>query len=344
MAQSSPEVPLPLQLSRLVMSLWVPQALHAAAKLRIPELLSETPRPSADVAHEAGTDPGATHRLLRALAQLGVAREDDAGCFALTPLGACLREDSPVSVRNWTLVIAGERVWEAWGKLTDAVRTGKSIPMLLHGMNSFDYMARDPEMAATFDRAMLELTRRLAPVVAAAYDFSGVKRVMDVGGGSGALLAAILARHPHLRGVVFDRPACREGALACQVEAGVADRAEFVGGDFFESVPSAADVYFVKSVIHDWDDERSLAILRACRAALNADAHLVIVEPLLPERIATSPDNAMLVFSDLNMLVNTGGCERTEREYRALLESAGLRVERIVSTPTAFSLIDVVAA
>jgi hypothetical protein len=191
---------------------------------------------------------------------------------------------------------------------------------------------------------MVEMTRRVSPLIAASYDFSRFRSAMDVGGGHGALLTAILAKHPALRGIVFDQPHCREGAKALFDQAGLGGRFEFVAGSFFERVPPGADAYLIKSVIHDWDDERSLAILRNVRAAMAADAHLVVVEPIFPDRVSANPNDAMSVFSDLNMLVLAGGLERTERQYRELVEAAGFRVERIVPTPSAFSLIDAVPA
>jgi SAM-dependent methyltransferase len=324
-----------------VTSLWVPQAVYAAAALGVAEAMGEVPRPSAAIADDVEADPGALHRLLRALAVVGLVRESEAG-FALTPLGACLRADAPGSVRGWALLMGGRMCWSAWGRLADSVRTGECVPTLEGAQSTFDYMRGFPEESAIFDRSMVELTRRVAPLVAGAYDFGRFRSLVDVGGGHGALLAGILRAHPTLRGVVFDQEHCREGALRLLGDAGLAERAEFAGGDFFESVPRGADALILKSVIHDWDDARSAAILRRCRKALDGGGRLLLLEVPFPERVAARPEDAMSVFSDLNMLVMAGGRERTEAEYRALLESAGFRVERVHPTSSAFSLIDAV--
>jgi hypothetical protein len=177
-------------------------------------------------------------------------------------------------------------------------------------------------------------------LIAAAYDFAGVRRVVDVGGGHGALLPSILAANPEMQGVVFDLENCREGAMRLLEKTRLAARCEFVAGSFFESVPPGADAYLIKSVIHDWDDERSIAILRTCAAALGGDAKILIIEVVVPQRLTGTPIDAMIAGTDLNMLVMTGGRERTEREYRELAAAAGLRIARIVPTLAAMSVIE----
>jgi hypothetical protein len=176
------------------------------------------------------------------------------------------------------------------------------------------------------------------------YDFSGITKLVDVGGGYGALLPPILKANVNMQGAVFDMSHCREGALQLFEKVKLADRFEFISGSFFDSVPAGADAYIIKSVIHDWDDERSITILRNCRAAMRGNARLLVLEVIVPDEIGVSPLDAMIASGDLNMLVNTGGCERTEADYRKLLEKAGLRVEQIVATPAAFSIIDARAA
>jgi SAM-dependent methyltransferase len=214
-------------------------------------------------------------------------------------------------------------------------------PKLLDGVATpFEYMAAHPEDDAIFNRSMLELTRGVAGVLAGAYDFADASAVVDVGGGYGALLPPLLHAFPKLRGVVYDLPRCAEGAAALFAEAGLSDRCRFIGGDFFEAVPPGGDVYLLKSVIHDWDDARSRAILANVRAAMDPGARLVVLEWIVPERVG--PGDAGIVGTDLNMLVMVGGQERTEAEYRALIASAALRVTRIVPTPAAMSLIECV--
>jgi hypothetical protein len=328
----------------MITSYWIPQAIHAAAQLGVADALADGPQPSAAVAAAVGANPGAVHRLLRALATIEVCAERDDGRFELTVLGRCLRSDAPDSVRSWALLMGGQMVWPCWGRLAESVRTGEPAPKLMDGLDTFEHMRRHPAEMAIFNRSMEELTRGLSGVVATAYEFAAAGTVVDVGGGHGALLPAILAAHPRIRGVVFDLERCREGAERLMTEQGLRARCTFVAGDFFETAPRGGDVYLMKSVIHDWDDERSVTILRRCREAMAAAARLVLVEILVPERAGTSPLDLMIAGTDLNMLVMAGGRERTEREYRGLIDAAGLRVTRIIPTPSAFSLIEATSA
>jgi SAM-dependent methyltransferase len=330
-----------LQLTRLILSLWAPQAIHAAAKLGVPDLLADGPKHSDELARAVGAHPGALYRLLRGLVVLELCVRTEDGAFALTPLGDCLRSDSPESAYSWSLLMGGQHVWNSWARLTDCVRTGDPAPKLSGEKDPFAAMAADPEAAAVFYRSMADLTRQSAKAVVGAYDFSAARKVCDLGGGYGALLATILAAYPEARGGVFDLPHCQEGAARLFAEWNVRGRAEFIAGSFFETIPAGADLYILKSVIHDWDDERSLEIFRNCRAAMRDDARLLIVEPTVPDRLEASSQDNVIIGSDLNMLVMTGGRERAEAEFRGLLESSGLRVARILKAPpTAFSLIE----
>lgn len=335
---SPPELPPRFQLSRMISSLWVPQALYAAAKLGLTDVLADGPLSGIAVAEKAGTHPRATDRLLRSLVVLGLLEQQD-DRYALTPLGRCLTKDAPDSVRSWALLWGGPMMWEPWGHLVDCVRTGEMAPKLLHGIDSsFELMASHPEDEEHFNRSMLELTRGLAGVLPACYDFSTVERVCDVGGGFGALLPPLLHAQPRLHGVVFDLPRCEQGSRELMTAQGLAERTRFVAGDFFESVPGGADVYLLKSVIHDWNDEQSRRILTRCRETMDREAKLLVLEWIVPERVG--PADAGIVGTDLNMLVMVGGQERTEREYRELVASAGLRVTRVIPTPAALSLIE----
>jgi hypothetical protein len=337
------EIPPRFQLARMISSAWVPQAIYAAAKLGLADVLSAGAKTALEVAQEAGTHPGATQRLLRALVVLGLTRQHDDERFELTRLGSCLASDAPDSVASWALLWGGPMMWKPWGHLADCVRTGDMAPKLLEGVESpFDLMERHPEDTEHFNRSMLQLTRGIAAVLPAAYDFSGTKRVADVGGGFGALLPPLLHARPELAGLVYDLPRCADGARRLIAEEGLSDRCEFQSGDFFESVPAGADVYLLKSVIHDWDDARSRTILERCRDAMHEDARLLILEWIMPERVG--PADAGIVGTDLNMLVMVGGQERTEAGYRELVASAGLRVSRVIPTPAAMSLIEAVVA
>lgn len=341
MSASAPAaIPPRFQVARMISSVWVPQAIHAAAKLRLADALAAGPASGEEVAARVGTHPGATARLLRALAALEIVRQEEDGRFALTALGRCLTEDAPDTVRSWALLWGGPMMWEPWGRLADCVRTGEMAPKLLSGVEDpFALMEAHPEDAAHFNRSMLELTRGVAALLPQAYDFGGVRRVVDVGGGYGALLLPLLRAHPELEGVVFDLPRCEEGARALLAEEGLSDRCTFQEGNFFTAVPPGADVYLLKSVIHDWDDDRSRRILERCREAMDPQARLLVLEWIVPDRVG--PGDVGIVGTDLNMLVMVGGQERTEAQYRALLASAGLRVTRIVPTP-AMSLIEAV--
>ena len=344
MSQPSPqEIPPRFQLARMISSTWVPQAIHAAAKLGLADFLADGPLPGLLVAEKAGSHPRATERLLRSLVVLGLLSQHDDGRFELTRLGRCLTCDAPDSVRSWALLWGGPMMWEPWGHLVDCVRTGEMAPKLLGGTDSpFDLMERYPEDAEHFNRSMLELTRGLAAALPASYDFSAARMVCDVGGGFGALLPPLLHAHPKLRGLVYDLPRCADGSRKLMADEGLADRCTFRAGDFFETVPSGADVYLLKSVIHDWDDERCRTILTRCREAMQDGARLLILEWIVPERVG--PADAGIVGTDLNMLVMVGGQERTEPEYRELVASAGLRVTRVIPTPAAMSLIEAAVA
>jgi hypothetical protein len=340
MTQPAPDtIPLPLRLSHLIMGAWRPQVIYVATVLGLPDHLASGRRRPEDLASAVDVPANTVQRLLRALVALELCTEKNAE-FELTPLGEYLRADAPDTMRNWALVWGRPSIWTGWGRLLDAVKTGQTAPALLSGKGAFEWMAEDPEGHAIFNASMAELTRRHARAVAGSFDFSGVRSIVDVGGGHGALLAPILAKYPEMKGVVFDLPYCREGARRLAEKAGLTGRLDFVSGDFFESLPPGADAYIVKSVIHDWNDEKSLAILKSCRSAMSERARLLVLEPHAPEHVGTSPYDAMLVASDINMLLMTGGCERTEREYRALIEAAGFKVTNVVPTPAGMKVIE----
>ena len=253
-------------------------------------------------------------------------------------MGALLRSDAPVSLRAWA-IHSGKYLWPAWGRLAESVRTGTSDRLRTTGTDDFGHLERDPEAAAVFNRAMVELTRLVAQEVTRLVDFSKMARIVDVGGGYGELLAAILVAHPGLHGVLFDLPHAIDAASAPLAQAGVAARCELVAGSFFDSVPAGADAYLLKSVLHNWDDERCALILRNCRRATHSRSRLLVVERVMPEQIRPAPRDRAIARSDLNMLVARSGRERTEAAYRSLLGSAGFRVEDILLTASNFSVI-----
>ncbi len=328
----------------LLASRWIGYAIHAAAALDLVDALTGAPRSAASVAGTVGADPVALDRLMRALVTIGLLRNAD-DRYDVTPLGALLRSDARESFRGQVLLTGGERSLRGWAEFVECVRTGYTSAQILDGINdTFAWFAERPEEQARFDAAMAEGTTQMADAIAAAYDFSDIGTVVDVGGGYGALLPPILQGYPKMTALVFDRPHCRAGATQLTAEAHVSDRCQFVGGDFFEDpLPPDADAYILKSVIHDWDDERSVALLRRCRHAMLDRSLLLVIEVVLPDRLGETPEHRRMVWADLNMLVATGGRERTRSQYDALFATADLRISSIAPTrtPTAMSVIEV---
>lgn len=316
---------------QLVFGYMASQVIHVAARLDIAELLADGPKASDALAEATGTDPSALYRFLRGLACVGLVEEPEAGRFALSDFGTLLRADHPDSVRNLTMLFCGGEVWENWAHLLDSVKTGKPVYELLHEQRPFEAMADNPEFSEIFNEAMSEGTRQAAPGVVAAYDFSRFRTLVDVGGGDGTLLAAILAATPGLQGVLVDLPPGLARATERLGVAGVEDRCDIMPCDFFESVPTGADAYLIKSVIHDWDDERATTILRNCRRSIAHDGRLLVLESILPPKVDRSPETlGAVLVGDLNMLVSAGGRERTEAEFSVLLEAAGFRLSNII--------------
>ncbi len=311
-------------LSRLILGYRVSYAIAVAASLGIPDALATAPRSSDDLAVALECHPGALYRLLRALAAAGVLREDDERRFALTELGQPLRSDVPGSVREQAILQGRPYVAAAWTNLEHSIRTGENAFEAAHGEDVWAWRAARPADASQFNRTMAAMTAPVGPALAAACDFTSVATVADIGGGSGTLLAALLQANPTLHAIVFDQPAVVREAEAVLREAGVLDRCQIVGGDFFVEVPSA-DVYVMKAILHDWSDELSARILQTIRRSAGVRARLLIVE-----RVLGGPNNDLPgMLSDLHMLVMPGGLERTEPEWRALLASGGFELAAI---------------
>lgn len=324
---------------------WTTQAIAAAVELRIPELLAATPLASEALARAAGCDTKSLRRLLVALASLDLVDHDERGRFVLTKSGALLRADADESLAAWAL-FNGRHAARTWSRLADCVRSGRSARTNSGGSDDFNHLDTDPEAADLFHRAMTDLTQPIATAFATAVDLGQARRVVDVGGGYGRLIATVLVAYPGVHGVLFD-VAHAIAAAAPQLErAGVAGRCELVCGSFFEAVPAGADVYLLKSVLHDWDDERSATILGACRRAMEscADARLFVIERIAPERFGRTARDRAIARSDLNMLVSLGGRERTEAEYRAMLCRAGLEPRRSHGLAGEFSAIEAAVA
>jgi O-methyltransferase domain len=340
--------PPPLGLLHLLYGTQTTQLAYVMAKLGLADLLKAGPKRSAELARATQTDPDILQRVLRGLASLGLCTEVDEGQFALTALGAYLRTDLPGSLHARAL-FNGEVNSPLWGDLLRTVQTGAPAAERVFGMPIYDYLAGHPPVGALFDQTMASNARyRLGPV-ARAYDFSRFRTIVDVGGGNGTLLVFILHAYPEPRGVVFDFPAVAERARANLEAAGLTGRCTAVGGDALERVPEGGDAYLLSGVVSGMDDATMITILQNCRAAMGKGARLLLIEWVMPAGGVASGaamddytvwDTASI---DLTMLVTfSTGHVRTEAEFRALLEVAGLRCTAIVPTPSSVSVIEAV--
>jgi SAM-dependent methyltransferase len=327
----------------MITGYYVSRAVHLAAQLGLADLMATGPMHHDTLAQKTATHAPSLHRVLRLLASAGVLVEETGGRFSLTPVGACMRRDAPGSMHAAALIFGG-MTQEAWSELRYSVETGKPAFRKVFGADSFSYLEKHPDEAATFDLAMAGFTRMIAGAVAAAYDFSPFTTVMDVGGGNGMLLEGVLAANPTLRGILFDLPHVAERARARLHATAVADRCQIAGGNFFAEIPKGADACMLKHVIHDWDDEQAAVILRNCHRALDQDGKLLLVEGVYPPRIDTSDAAMSAASNDVNMLVCTGGRQRSEQEFRDLYQTAGFRLTRIVPTPARVCVIEGVKA
>jgi SAM-dependent methyltransferase len=326
------------ELLRLINGSWITQACYVMARLGIPDLIASGPRTAEHLAAASGAHAPSLARLLNALCSVDLCTRREDGRFELTELSALLRSDHPSSVRAWTLHWGGNS-WLAWANLLHSIRTGRSSRELISGTPGFTHLDHDPEAAAIFNQAMVQLTRLAALEVVRSYDFAG-KKVMDVGGGYGELLAQALIAYPTATGVLFDMAHAITSAREAFEQRGLAARCEFVEGDFFQRIPSGADVYMLKSVIHDWPDDRAVTILRRCLEAMRPDAKLLLVERMMPERLTASAQSESLARTDLHMLVALGAQERTPAEFETLLRAAGLRTLRSIATGGDFQIIE----
>jgi SAM-dependent methyltransferase len=321
---------------RLITGFWVSQTVGVAAALGIADQFEGEPRDGDDLARAVGVDPDALQRLLRMLASLGVFAEVAPGTFRQTPLSETLRSGGPGSLRAYAMMQCAPGRWLPWGRLLDCIRSGRPMAREALGMEHFTYYAQHPDEAEFFNAGMAELSVWAAGEVLRVYDFSGARVVADVGGGHGSLLAAILRAVPGARGILFELPRVIATARPGIAAQGLTERCELVAGDFFEAVPEGADLHLLKLVVHNWDDADAARLLRNCHRALGPNGKLVLVEMIVPSDNRPNEAQAM----DLNMLVNCGGRERTEAEYRRLLAATGFRMERAIPTQTPFYVIE----
>jgi hypothetical protein len=327
------------QMMDLTTRTWISQAVSVVAELGVADTLADGPRHVHDIAGEVGADASALYRLLRALADLELFRELEGRRFASSPLGDLLRAGVPGSLRDWAIMTGSPFHRDAWTALGHSVRTGESAFEHVHGAAGFDHFRDHPEDGRVLNAAMTAVSGLVIAPVVAACEFASGSKIVDVGGGQGALLAAILAANPDAHGLVFDLPHVVDGAGRAAADAGVADRCEYVGGDFFESVPSGGDAYVLSNVVHDWDDADAVRILANCRNAMNPNGRVMLVEAVLPDGVR--PSGAKWI--DLEMLVMARGArQRTGAEYADLLQRAGLHLSRLAADADAFGVIEAV--
>jgi O-methyltransferase domain/Dimerisation domain len=328
-------VPLPETLMQMITGAWVSQAIYVAAKLKIADFLKDGAKSSEELATLTQVDANSLYRILRALSSMGIFSEGDNRHFELTPMAEYLRSDIPESLNAVAVMMGGEPWhWQPWGEILYSVKTGKSAFEKVFEMPVFPYLGQNPEVAAIFDACMTSFTTRDSIEIVANYDFSSINTLVDVGGGHGKLLANILESNPSLQGILYDLPAVVAGAS--QHLDKFSNRTSLVSGSFFESVPSG-DAYMMKHIIHDWDDEKAIAILKNCHQVMPENGKLLVIEDVLPP--ANQPSMGKLL--DLEMLLMTnGGRERTETEFRELFAAAGFKLTRIVPAGMAANVIE----
>jgi ubiquinone/menaquinone biosynthesis C-methylase UbiE len=320
------------QLARLIMGFRPTQLIFTAAKLRLADHVAAKPLTPEKLAEVTGAKREPLKRLLRALASLGLFEERGDGAFATTALGALLRSDAAGSLRNVALLYGEQFIWQAYGQTYHSVMTGEPGFERAHGEGFYDYLGEHADAADLFNAAMSGFSAQEAAAIIAAYDFSNVATVIDVGGGEGKLAASLVEAHPHLSAIVFDLPATVSKAAA----GGARPRVQFAGGDFFDKAPRGGDLYLLKSVLHNWRDDDAVRILATCRKAMGAEGRLLVIERVIPP--GNEPSEAKLF--DINMLVVVGGLERTQSQYAQLFERAGLALTRVTPTAGPMSLVE----
>lgn len=321
---------------QIISGFWISRGVYVIAKLGIPDLLKSGPKTAEELAAATKMHAPSLFRILRALASVGILSSANGGRFAQTPVSETLVTDAPGSLRWFAVSELGQEHYPAWGNLMHSVKTGEIAFDNFFGVDIWNYFQQNPEDAAVFNNSMSSVTAATNDTILSLYDFSNFGTVVDVGGGHGGLITSILKRNPKLKGVLFDAPQVIEGARPKLEAAGVAERCETVTGDFFKSVPAGGDAYVMKWIIHDWDDEKSITILRNCRSRMRANGRLILVDCVVPE----SNEPHFSKFIDLNMLVMTGGKERTAKEFEQILGAAGFKLLRIIPTELPTSIVE----
>jgi hypothetical protein len=332
-------LPAPAVMVEMITNAWVAQAITAAADLGIADALANGPLSAQDLAAAVDANADTVNRLLRALITRGVFRQRRDGRYDLTPLADTLRSDAEVSLAGMARFVGSPEHREHWSHLTDAVRTGQAVVPALRGKSAFEFLADEPRLAEIFNQAMTSMSALAVAAVTAAYDFSRFPTIVDVGGGHGRLLAAILDATPQARGILFDLPPVVAGAPPVLAEHHVTDRVRVAEGSFFDAVPDGGDAYVLKNVIHDWPDADAVKILGNVRTAVEAGKHVLLIEFVIP------PHSREFIgkWADLEMLIGAAARERTADEYGNLFSRAGFRLTRVVETASPFSVVEAIA-
>jgi hypothetical protein len=337
--QSQTTVPPRLALLNLINAYRLSQLIYVAAELNVADLLKDGPKHYQQLAEASGVDPDALYRCLRALASAGVFMRMEGDRFGLNALADNLRRDVPGSLHAWA-ILQGQQVYPTWGNLLLSVKTGQVAFEQLHGMSLWEYLEKQPASGQVFDQALGAVKFHTAAALVKAYDFSRFRHVVDVGGGQGVLLAAILKAHPAVRGVLFDLEKVVASSKEWLKQEGLLERCEVHGGSFFDGVPSGGDAYILSHVIQDWDNGKSVQILKNCRRAMSAHQTLLIIE----RGIASDGPTVEAVLSDINMLVMVGGRERTREEYESLLSTVGFELTSVIPTQSPDRIFEAIAA
>lgn len=330
------QLPPPAQLMQMLWGFAASRAIGFAAEFGIADLLKNTAKTADELARETSMHPRSLYRVLRTCASFGVFSEDEEKRFTLTPLAEPLLSDAPGSLRAFATMVTGDWQFETWAQFPYSIQTGNPAFDKVYGMSSFEYFWSNEKAGKTFNDAMTSNSAFSSEAVIHAYDFSGISTLVDVGGGYGLLLASILQKYPDIKGILYDMPAIVEQAKELVDSYGVADRCVRTGGDFFTSVAASGDAYIMKHIIHDWNDEQCVTILKNCRTAMTEGGKILVVEIVLPKGNAPSLGK----FIDLQMLLYLPGCERTEAEYRELFNRAGFELSCIIPTMSPFSIIE----
>ncbi len=321
---------------QIISGFWISRAVYVIAKLGIPDLLKSGPKTAEELASATKMHAPSLYRILRALASVGVVSSREGKRFELTPVSETLVTDAPGSLRWFAVSELGQEHYPAWGNLMHSVKTGEIAFDNFFGVDIWKYFQQHPEDAAVFNDSMSSVTAAANEAITSLYDFSGFNKLVDVGGGHGGLITSVLKSNPQLKGILFDAPQVIEGARARIEAAGLGDRCETIAGDFFKSVPEGGDAYIMKWIIHDWDDERAITILKNCRKQIPSNGRIILVDSVVPE----TDEPHFSKFIDLNMLVMTGGKERTATEFEELFAAAGFKLLRVIPTDLPTSIIE----